>query len=221
MKICTLIPVRSGSKGIPHKNIALIDNKPLMSYAITASVNSKVNRTFISTDSDEYAAIAKEYKSEVIMRPDNISIDSASSEDVLLHFANKINFDILVFMQATSPLTSSEDINNCIDMMDEYDSVLSVCSNHGGWLCGGFTWEDNFPKFGAAGNYNINDRPRRQDMDPSYRENGALYVTTKKALLMSKCRLSGKIGLYIMPRQRSFEIDEPEDLDEIRKLYEK
>ena len=218
MKIVSIIPARGGSKGIPNKNIKDINGQPLISYNIEASIKSNIDETWISTDDDVISNISSKYGAKVLKRPEYLADDNASSDDVLLHFAENVEFDILVFLQCTSPLTTFEDINGAIKLLNtcEFDSVLSVCDNHGGWLCGGFTWEIIGKQ--ASPDYDINNRPRRQDCTPSFRENGAIYVTTRDALLKSKCRISGDIGLYIMPRQRSFEIDEPEDLIEIRKF---
>jgi N-acylneuraminate cytidylyltransferase len=218
MKIVTIIPARSGSKGIPDKNIADINGKPLIAYNIRASLDSIVDETWVSTDSEEYKWISACAGANVLMRPDELATDDSSSEDVLMHFAENVEFDLLVFLQCTSPLTTSEDINGAIDhyIKGGYDSLLSVCPDHGGWLCGGFTWED-----GEDGptplQYDYDNRPRRQDMNPHYRENGAIYLINKSTLIRRKCRLGDNVGIYVMPRERSFEIDEPEDLDEIRK----
>lgn len=219
-KIVTVIPARGGSKGIPNKNVQHIGQNPLISYNIIASKNSDVDETWVSTDSDLIATTAQLYGAKVLMRPEKFAKDTSSSEEALIHFANNVDFDILVFLQCTSPLTTSEDINNGLRVLNSYDSVISVCKDHGGWLCGGFNWSlgkekiDNLYQYEAE--YNIKNRPRRQDMSPRFRENGAMYITTKKGLLESGCRLNGRIGLNIMPRQRSFEIDEPEDLLEMR-----
>jgi CMP-N,N'-diacetyllegionaminic acid synthase len=212
MKIVTFIPARGGSKGIPGKNIRLVNGTPLIHYNIIASLNSKSDETWVSSDSDNILEISGQCSQDIklLKRPDELANDTASSESALLHFAENVDFDIVVFLQCTSPLTLSKDINNAIDLMDKYDSVISVCKDHGGWLCGGFNWYE-----GGKAEYDINNRPRRQDMTPRYRENGAIYITTKNGLLNSKCRLNGNVGLYTMPRQRSFEIDEKEDLKEI------
>jgi len=219
MKIVSLIPARSGSKGIPDKNISNINGKRLIEYNIEASLGSKVDQTWVSTDSTDYKWISVNAGANVLMRPLALSDDDASSESALLHFAEEVDFDILVFLQCTSPLTTSEDIDNAINMLKtcDFDSVVSVCPDHGGWLCGGFTWEVQSENNRTKADYDLDCRPRRQDMNPKYRENGAIYVTTRERLLDSKCRVSGDIGLYIMPRERSYEIDEPEDLNEIRK----
>ena len=214
--IFALIPARGGSKGIPKKNLRNLNDAPLIAYNIDAARRSIVDEVYVSTDCKEIAHTAVEYGAKVVMRPSNLAQDTSSSEDVLIHFANLLEFDILVFLQCTSPLTNPDDINSAIKLMESYDSIVSVCKDHGGWLCGGFRWTEYLSQAIPVDYDLLSPRPRRQDMKTYYRENGAIYVTTKEGLLKSKNRLNGRVGLYEMPRQRSFEIDELEDLEEIQ-----
>ncbi len=136
-KIVSIIPARGGSKGIPRKNIIQLGGIPLIAHTITSSLKSKyVNETYVSTDDDEIAKIAEKWGSKAVYRPKKLATDTTSSEDVLLHFSSKVDFDILVFLQCTSPLTSSNDIDNAIKLLMEkkHDSILSVCQDHGGFL---------------------------------------------------------------------------------------
>jgi N-acylneuraminate cytidylyltransferase len=128
MKIVSLILARGGSKGIPKKNIYPIAGKPLLYYSLNAAMNSEVNEVWVSTDCSEIKKIALSYKAKVLDRPDEISTDIAQSEDALMHFAKNIDFDILVFIQPTSPLILSMDINNGLELLrnKKYDSVFSV-----------------------------------------------------------------------------------------------
>ena len=213
-----LIPARGGSKGIPGKNICNLAGKPLISYCITAALNSVVDEVWVSTDDEEIESVSKEYGAKVLKRPCDLAEDDTNSEEVLLHFTECVpNYETLVFLQCTSPLTCSEDIDGAIDVLryNPYDSVLSVCEDAGGWLCGGYTWEYS-SKGSSMGAMRTNTyHHQRQSAPTSYRENGAIYVTTQSGLTSAKSRVSGNIGLYVMPRQRSFEIDDPEDLEEL------
>jgi N-acylneuraminate cytidylyltransferase len=208
-KIVSLILARGGSKGIPYKNIISLNNEPLLSYTIKALLYSKANNIYVSTDCDKIASVAQQYQTKIIIRPINISGDHAKSEEALLHFAENIDFDILVFIQPTSPLLLSEDINKGLEMILNYDSVFSAYKEH---------WIPRWNIDGTPDNWDIHNRPMRQDMSTKYVENGALYITTKKALLESKCRYSGKIGILEMPLYRSFQIDTYDDLELIKKL---
>ena len=131
-KIVSVILARGGSKGIPQKNIVDINGQPLISYTIETSINSNVSKTWVSTDDDEIKSISLKYGAKVLDRPLKYATDISKSEDALLHFANNVDFDILVFIQPTSPLLKPKYINEGIKMIDQYDSVFSVYKEH--WL---------------------------------------------------------------------------------------
>tara|TARA_R110002167_G_scaffold9579_12_gene44323 strand:- start:869 stop:1501 length:633 start_codon:yes stop_codon:yes gene_type:complete len=209
MKVISLILARGGSKGIPQKNIIDVNGKPLLHYTATASLESNVNETWVSTDCSEIKRVAQSLGCNVIDRPKDISNDSSKSDEALIHFAENINFDILVFIQPTSPLLLASDINQGLDKMNEYDSVFSVTGEH---------WIPRWNKNNEPINWNINNRPMRQDVEETYIENGAFYITTRDQLLKSGLRYGGEIGTVEMPLHRSFQIDTHDDLKLISKL---
>lgn len=211
MKIVSVILARGGSKGIPLKNIVNLHGKPLISYAIEASKQSNVDETWVSTDSEEIAKVSLGYGSKIQMRPDDISTDISQSEDALIHFAENNDFDVMVFIQPTSPLIKSEYINMGLEMMNDYDSVFS------GYL---EEWTSKFNSNMKPINWDGVNRPRRQDAKKVYIENGAFYITRKENLLESKCRYSGKIGCVKMSEYESFQIDTYEDLNFLENLNE-
>lgn len=217
-KVVCLIPARGGSSGIPHKNLIELSRKPLLAHSIVAALGSKyITDVYVSTDDQEIGAVAKEWGSQVIKRPVAIAGDNSPSEEALLHFARQVNFGILVFLQCTSPLTTSADIDSALEyfIVGKHDSLLSVCEDRGGFLCGGFNWSA-----GRSQNYNYQKRPlRQQRKEKALRENGAIYIMTKPGLLKYKNRLFGRIGFYVMPHIHSFEIDEPEDVELLRYMY--
>lgn len=216
-KVVALIPARAGSKGIPGKNIRLLKGKPLVSYPVSAALESKlVAEVYVSTENSEIADIAARAGARIIKRPAALATDTASTESVLLHFAREVACDIIVLLQCTSPLTVPADIDGAINLFIEknYDSVLSVCLDQGGFLCGGFIWDEE----GKPVNYELGNRPRRQEKKRYYRENGAIYVMSRTGLLRNENRLFGRIGMYVMPRSRSFEIDEPEDFELLERI---
>lgn len=206
MRTVTVIPARGGSKGIPRKNLVDIGGHPLLSYAIRASRESRVDETWVSSEDAEILEVAVSYGARALRRPDELAQDTSSSEEALLHFAENVPFDRLVFIQATSPLILPEDINQAIDLLDEYDSVLSVAPFTQ------FVWIDGQP------NYDLRNRKRRQDSSPAYLETGSLFATSREALLRSRNRLSGRIGYCIVPKLRSFDVDSEEDLAVVREL---
>lgn len=201
MKCVTLIPARGGSKGIPGKNLYKICGKPLLTYTIEASLGSIVQETWVSSDSTEILNFASSKGAHCIKRPPKFATDDASSEDALLHFAEHVDFDILVFLQATSPLIQSSDIDAGINLMNSYDSIVGVTENTQ------FSWVSGQPQ------YDLSFRKRRQDLGQTFLENGSIYITTKDQLLRSKTRVSGDIGFLEMPKIRSFEIDCFEDIE--------
>jgi N-acylneuraminate cytidylyltransferase len=209
MKTFSLILARGGSKGIPNKNIIKLGHIPLIQYSIEASKASSVDQTWVSTDSLKIRDTAAKLGAFVINRPDEISQDNSKSDEALVHFAKNIDFDILVFIQPTSPLLKAKDIDKGIQMMKDYDSVFSVYKEH--WIP---EWNLN----GTPYHWDIANRPMRQDVPETYVENGAFYITTKKALLNSGLRYSGRIGMTEMPKNRSFQIDTPDDLELVKKL---
>lgn len=209
MKVVSLILARCGSKGIPNKNIIHVNGNPLLYYTTNASLNSDVNETWVSTDCEDIKNVALNLGCKVIDRPTQISGDNSKSDEALVHFAENIDFDILVFIQPTSPLLKSSDINNALQKMKNYDSVFSVTKEH---------WIPRWSETGEPIDWDINDRPMRQDVKETYIENGAFYVTTKKQLLNSQLRYGGNIGMIEMPLHRSFQIDTIDDLKLIGKL---
>ena len=208
-KIVSVILARGGSKVIPQKNIVDINGQPLISYTIETSINSNVSKTWVSTDDDEIKSISLKYGAKVLDRPLKYATDISKSEDALLHFANNVDFDILVFIQPTSPLLKPKYINEGIKMIDQYDSVFSVYKEH--WLP---RWSKDIKPI----NWDINNRPRRQDKNEQYVENGAFYITTKENLIKSNLRYSGNIGIVEMPFEESFQIDNKNDLKLIQNI---
>jgi CMP-N,N'-diacetyllegionaminic acid synthase len=211
MKIVSVILARGGSKGIPNKNIILIKNKPLIQYSIQASLCSQVDETWVSTDSLSIKKIALDCGAQVLDRPSKLSTDTASSDDALLHFSQHVDFDILVFLQPTSPLILFNDINAGLDLIkqSQYDSLFSVYKEH--WIP---RWSLNLEPY----NWDTKKRPMRQEKEELLVENGAIYISTRAQLLSSKLRYGGKIGYIEMPLQRSFQIDTYDDMELIKKL---
>ena len=210
-KISTVILARGGSKGIPDKNIADINGKPLIQYSIDASLNSNVNETWVSTDSKKISKVSQECGANVLDRPSELATDISQSDDSLIHFASKIDFDILVFIQPTSPLIKTEYINTGIDMMcsGKYNSVFTAHKEH--WIP---RWDNNIEPI----NWDVYKRPRRQDVQENYVENGMFYMTSRENLIISKLRYSGIKGIVETKLKDSFQVDVQEDLRLIEKL---
>lgn len=210
-KLVAFIPVRGGSKSIPLKNIKLMAGKPLVYWVIEAALATKaIEHIYISTDSNEIRDCVRagpfpQKKLSVISRSPNTATDKASSELPLIEFCNHHNFEHVFFIQATSPLLSEKDLSNSWKKYENnnFDSLLSVVRQKR------FIWEDG--DTATPLNYCPQKRPRRQEFEGFFVENGAFYLSSREAILSSKCRLSGKIGLYEMSEKTYVEIDEHSD----------
>ena len=211
MKTVALILARGGSKGIPNKNIINLKDKPLISYSINAANQSNCDETWVSTDSNEIKKIAKSYGANVIDRPKELSGDYSKSEEALDHFSDNIDYDILIFIQPTSPLLNAHDINYGLVSIksNQYDSVFSVYKEH---------WIPRWTQKIVPVIWDIDVRPMRQEKESQFVENGAFYITTKEQFSQSKRRYGGRIGIVEMPNYRSFQIDSMDDLKLIEKL---
>ena len=132
-------------------------------------------------------------------------------DNSIIHFAQNVEFDWVVFMHPTSPLIKYQYINNGLELMKsgKYDSVFSGTLEH--WIP---RWSTDIKPV----DWDIYDRPRRQDMPNTYIENGMLYITKRENLLTSKLRYSGRIGVVEIPLKDSFQVDSLEDLELIRRL---
>lgn len=218
MKNIAIITARSGSKGIKDKNIKELNGKPLMSYSIEAAIQSgKFDEIMVSTDSEKYAEIAVKFHAKVpFFRSQNNSSDNASSWDTVEEVLNEYkklgqSFDSFCLLQPTSPLRTAEDIVFAYDLFEKKSAgaVVSVCeAEHSPLLCGKLPEDNQFINF-------VDGRllKRRQDMDKFYRINGAIYIVDCK-------KFSDNINLYeagnyayIMPRDRSVDIDSDIDFE--------
>ena len=211
------IPVRGGSKSIPLKNIKEIHGRPLVYWVVTAACDCRaIDKVYVATDSSEIRACVERFCTEdhnrykkvnVIDRSADTATDTASTESAMIEFARKHRFDNIVLVQATSPLLTGADLDNGFDAFNAEgtDSVISVVPQKR------FIWGVDNDGNARAVNYDIYNRPRRQDFEEYYVENGAFYITSRKDLLASGSRLSGNIRISLMSEDTYFEIDEPSD----------
>lgn len=220
--IVAIIPARGGSKGIPRKNLREIAGAPLVTHSIRHAAHaSLVDRVVVSTDDEEIGTIARDAGAEFMRRPVEISGDTASSESALLHVLDELadrgepDPELVVFLQATSPVRKPADIDGAIRTLREggYDSVFSASPAHG------FVWElrgdDATPV-----NYDPTSRPMRQQIGEQVAENGSIYVFKPKVLREGGARLGGRIGVYRMGFLEALQVDEPEDLEVARWVLE-
>jgi len=191
--ILAITPARGGSKGIPRKNIKLIAGKPLITWTIEEARKSKlIDRYVVSTDDDEIAQIAKKSKAEVLIRPPELATDQVDTLDVLMHTVKNIPCDILVLLQATSPIRKEGLIDECINefIKGKYDSLAT------GFIC----------KFTEYGTNSL----RRQDIKGFFYDDGNIYVI-KADVIKEGDRYGKKICRKIISRFENIEIDDDFD----------
>lgn len=217
MTVAAIIPARGGSKGVPRKNIRMVGGKPLIAYMIDSAIKAKMlDRVFVSTDDYEIAEISRRYGAEVIMRPAEISGDTASSESALLHaldFLKKTeNYepDIFLMLQCTSPLTPPDEIDGVISTIQNDPSADSCFAAVPFYY---FLWKTDVAGTAKGINHDGGPRKRRQDLEKQYLEAGSAYAMRTKKFLEEKTRFCGRTIMYEAPDCSSnLEIDEPVDL---------
>lgn len=214
-----IIPARGGSKGISRKNIVGFRGHPLLAWTIAAARRAtQIDRVYVSTDNGEIRDVALRYGAKVIIRPDELSGDEASSESALLHALDIIAAgdaaepERVVFLQATSPLREPGELDRALRLFDAkgFDSLFSGASPED--LC---LWKQD-PSGLDSLNYDYRNRKRRQDADSAFKlwiETGSFYITKTTVLRWTGNRLSGRIGIYPVPFWESYEIDSLEGLD--------
>jgi CMP-N,N'-diacetyllegionaminic acid synthase len=212
MKSIAIIPARSGSKGLKDKNIKLLNGKPLMAYTIEAALKSEqFDDVMVSTDSEKYAEIAKSFGAKVpFLRSAETSTDKASSWDtvaeVLGRYAeNGQTFETLCLLQPTSPFRTAEDIKKAYKLYNSKASfaVISVCeAEHSPLWCG------HLPESGEFLNFiNQDAMKQRQAGGKFYRLNGAIYIVNCEKFKTDRYFYQSGSFAYIMPQERSIDID--------------
>ncbi|KKO54971.1 acylneuraminate cytidylyltransferase family protein [Paenibacillus sp. DMB20] len=227
LECLAIIPARGGSKGVPRKNLRLVNGKPLIQYTIEAALGSCcIDEAAVSTDCPEIAAVSAQAGANVpFMRPAALAGDHSTTIDVLKHAVEfyeqelHIYFEHIVLLQPTSPLRNSKDIEKAygIFLQNNADSLQSVspAAQHPYLLR---KFEDMQLKPYQAVE---DERLRRQDLEELYVLNGAIYIV-KKEILMNENSLVGRKNCgYIMPRSRSIDIDDELDLEVAQVLLQK
>lgn len=210
-KILVVVPARGGSKGIPRKNIRLLNNRPLISYAISiARASQYVDDIVVTTDDSEIALISEKFGASVVRRSSELSGDEIPLDPVIYNAMiqkEKLAFDeydIVITLQPTSPLLKNSTLDKAIEKFEDFsvDSVISVVDDrHLNW---GYD-EDNqryFPLY--------MQRVNRQYLPKSFKETGAI-LATRRAFVHEDSRLGTNISLIEVSREESIDIDNYED----------
>jgi N-acylneuraminate cytidylyltransferase len=223
-KYIAFIPARGGSKGIPGKNIRKIHGKALIAWSIEHALScKKISDVYVSTDSKEIQEVALKHGAKVpFLRPDGISGDKASTESAVMHFIdwcgnNKVVFDNLILLQATSPFRHIRSVQKAIEKFEDEkaDSLLTVVKSHK------FIWNNIQSPIAS---YDFMKRPRRQDIkekDQQYFENGSFYITKSEIYKKNSNRLGGNVSMFEMTPEESHEIDDLIDFEITEMLMKK
>lgn len=221
-RVLAVIPARSGSKGLLNKNLILLNDKKLVGWPIEAAVNTGIcDRVICSTDSSEIAESAAKYGAEVpFLRPLELALDETPTSDVLIHaieyFEKKSEFfDYILLLEPTSPLTTSDDIHLAFESFHKNielsDSLVSVTENISGHPDFSFNMASNLGIISS-----VNMRPwihkRRQDIESCFFIEGSLYISTIKSFKEKRSFIHDRTIGFIVPRWKSFEIDDNLDL---------
>lgn len=216
--VIAIVAARSGSKGLPNKNIRNLGGRPLLVWPILAAIESScVDKVLLSTDSAAYAEIGKSHGASVpFLRPNNLANDNASSIDVVIHaldYLSKKNetYDYVVLLEPTSPLTEASDIDSAILTLDNSSGKATA-------IVGVSLMETQHPAFSVemseenfispliSGSFDA--MPRRQDLKPIYALDGSLYLSNVKTLYGQKSFCHEKTLGMIFDRFKSFEVDD-------------
>lgn len=215
-KVLAIIPARGGSKGIPKKNIKAVSGKPMINYTIEAAKECEyIDKVIVSTDDEEIAEISMRAGAIVpFLRPDELATDEAKTIDVVMHaiefYERKAErYDIIVLLQPTSPLRTSEDIGKALEyyMRKGEKSLMSVSevADHP-LLIRQFGENNELIKM-----LEEDSTVRRQDMKKYYKVNGAIYINSMSELNETTSFNDNIMG-YVLPKEHSIDVDEPEDI---------
>ncbi|MGW7358077.1 cytidylyltransferase domain-containing protein [Streptomyces sp. NPDC054802] len=249
MTVLAVIPARGGSKGVPAKNLAAVGGVPLVARAVRACLDAPlVTHVAVSTDDPQIAAVARGAGAEVVLRPESIAGDTATSESAVLHAMDTHEaehgtpVDVVLLVQCTSPFISREDIEGVARavVLDGADSAVTVAPFHG------FVWREADEPAGAPEesaeravggaavlvdtatqtatgtgygvNHDASFRPRRQDRPQDYLETGAAYAMSAPGFREAGHRFFGRTALVRTDPARVLEVDDPHDLARARAL---
>lgn len=205
-----IIPARGGSKRLPRKNVLDLAGKPLISWTIDAAKNATyIDHIVVTSDDSEILEVAKDRNVATIVRPAQLSTDTATTFDTVKHAIENVTleYDYVVLLQPTSPLRTEEHINEAIELLfeKEADAIISVCKTEHSPL-----WSNTLPESESLEGF-ISDEiknKRGQDLPDYFRLNGAVYICKKNRFFLEKTFfLKSKVFSYIMTNQSSIDID--------------
>jgi len=215
-KIIVIIPARGGSKGLPGKNIRTLCGKPLIAWSIESALDcSYIDTTMVTTDSEEIAAVARQFGAEVpFLRPESLATDTSTTFDAVRHVLDHYrevlarSFDYVVLLEPTSPLRGEDDLDRMLEGIsrkeDEFDAIVSLGEVHAhpsimkkvdGLRMSPFCSE-------------LAMTTRRQDNDIAYFPFGVAYIVKTPVLLQEKTFYPARTTYHLIERYQCYEIDD-------------
>ena len=223
-----LIPARGGSKGIPRKNLALVAGKPLLAWTADSALAARgLNAVILSTDDDEIAEAGRACGLEVpFRRPSALASDTAASIDVLLHAVEWLDregrrADVIVLLQPTAPLRTSDDIDTALKLLNDThaDSVVSVAEVPAHYSPDWQLHRATSGELRLRGDRPLAEIvPRRQLLPTTFYRNGAVYAVRRDILVSQRSLYGDRCVGYVMPAERSVNVDTLDDLAEADRL---
>ncbi len=218
-RVVALVPARGGSKGLPGKNLATLCGQPLVHWSIrTGLASACIQEVVVSTEDPEIAKVARRSGASVpFMRPQTLALDDAPTMPVVFDLLDRLTCDLLVLLPPTSPLRNVDDVDGCIELaLQSKRAVVSVCIADpppAHMLVR--TPEGIRPLMGA-----LPTGGRRQDLEAVYALNGAVYGATPAALRAQGSFVCPTTRLYVMPKTRSIDVDDADDLRIAEALFD-
>lgn len=215
-----LIPARGGSKGVPRKNLRPVGGKPLIAWTIECALACPgIERVVVSTDDAEIAAVVRRWGAETpFLRPRELARDDTTDHPVLVHALDALQEmdgyapDLVAWLRPTTPLRAVEDVEGSVAKLrsGSYDCLRSVClvEHHPYWMK---LLEDDELRSYEPGRDEAS-YPRRQLLPPVYRLNGAVDLVRPDAARRTGRMFQGRMAAYVMPHERSIDIDTEGDL---------
>jgi CMP-N,N'-diacetyllegionaminic acid synthase len=213
--IKALVPARGGSKGVSRKNLLMVAGYPLLAHSILTLRAAGISEAWVSTEDEQIMQVARTYGAHVLVRPEELATDDASTEDVISHFLANVSCDVVVMVQCTSPMLQPQHIVNGLNKMLAcgLDSVFSAVKADDMLV-----WDAELHPM----NYRPERRGRRQTRrEHIYVESGGFYIFTRRMFSQHGCRIGGNFGVTEVPFWQSFQVDNKHDVANIRRLMER
>ncbi len=223
------ICARGGSKGVPGKNMRPLYGMPLISHTIKAAQDSGLFQTIaVSSDDKDILEVADALNVQPITRPDELATDKAGKLPAITHALNaactlnKTQYTTLVDLDATSPLRSVSDIKNAVDMLEKNDlsAVITAAPSHRSPYFNMVEIDRDTQKVQLC-NRTAGPLLRRQDAPETYDMNASIYVWNVDRFLADPKLFYDDTGLYVMPKERSWDIDTPLDFEIVEFLMQR